>query len=106
MGDKGINRVGGTMEGREWEGGCNLRSTLTGRDRIKRENRSNGRQDRMEGNIVSLYNTTIMEVICETTQIWPILNCLPSKGRGWGGREEKKLKLKVLGKTVEYCSCH
>ena len=42
------------MEGRAWGGGSNLRSTLMGRDRIKRENRSNGGQDRMEGNIVSL----------------------------------------------------
>ena len=42
------------MEGRAQGGGCNLRSTLMGRDRIKRENRSNGGQDRMEGNIVSL----------------------------------------------------
>ena len=36
-------------DGREGIG----RSTLIGRDRIKRENRSNGGQDRMEGNIVS-----------------------------------------------------
>ena len=42
------------MEGRAWGGQSNLRSTLMGRDRIKRENRSNGGQDRMEGNIVSL----------------------------------------------------
>ena len=54
MGDKGISRVGGMIEGRAWGGGNNLRSTLMGRDRIKRENRSNGEQDRMEGNIVSL----------------------------------------------------
>ena len=42
------------MEGRAMGGGSNLKSTLLGRDRIKRENRSNGGQDRMEGNIVSL----------------------------------------------------
>ena len=42
------------MEGRAVGGGSNLRSTLLGRDRIKRENRSNEGQDRMEGNIVSL----------------------------------------------------
>ena len=42
------------IEGRAWGGGSNLKSTLLGRDRIKRENRSNGGQDRMEGNIVSL----------------------------------------------------
>ena len=35
-------------------GGSNLKSTLLGRDRVKRENRRNGGQDRMEGNIVSL----------------------------------------------------
>ena len=54
MGDKGISRVGGMMEGRAWGGGSNLRSSLMGRGRIKRENRSNGGQDRMKGNIVSL----------------------------------------------------
>ena len=42
------------MEGRPWGGRSNLKSTLLGRDRIKRENRSNGGQDRMEGNVVSL----------------------------------------------------
>ena len=39
----------------------------------------------MEG-IIVLHNTTSMEVICKTTQIWPILNCLPSQ-REWVGRE-------------------
>ena len=47
-----------------------------------------------------------MEVICKTTQIWPILNCLPSQGNGWGGRDEEKLEVNVLGTTVEYCSCY
>ena len=42
------------MEGRAMGGRSNLKSTLLGRDRIKRENRSNGRQDRIEANIVSL----------------------------------------------------
>ena len=51
--------------------------------------------------LLVLYNTTIMEVICKTTQIWPILNCWPSRGKGWRGREVKKLELKVLGSTVE-----
>ena len=43
-----------------------------------------------------------MEIFCKTTQIWPILNCLPSKGKGWGGRELKKLELKVLGSNVMF----
>ena len=42
------------MEGRAMGGGSNLKSTLLERDRIKRENRSNGGQDRIEGKIVSL----------------------------------------------------
>ena len=33
---------GGRMEGRAMGGGHNLKSTLLGRDRIKRENRSSG----------------------------------------------------------------
>ena len=41
------------MEGRTMAGGNNLKSTLLGRDKIKRENRSNAGQDRMEGIIVS-----------------------------------------------------
>ena len=41
-----------------------------------------------------------MEIICKTTQIWPILNCLYSKGKGWRGREIKKLEPKVSGSTV------
>ena len=48
------------MEGRAWGGGSNLRSTLMRRDRIKRENRSNGGQDRMEGNIISSYTTLLL----------------------------------------------
>ena len=54
MGEKGISRVREMMEGRAVGGGSNLKSTLLGRDRIKGENRSNGGQDRMEGNIVSV----------------------------------------------------
>ena len=42
------------MEGWAMGGGSNLKSTLLVRNRIKRENRSNGGHDRMEGNIVSL----------------------------------------------------
>ena len=42
------------MEGRAVGRGSNLKSTLLGRDSIKRENRNNGGQDRMEVNIVSL----------------------------------------------------
>ena len=53
MGDKGISRVGGMIEGRAWGGGCNMRSTSWGGIDSK-ENRSNGGQDRIEGNIVSL----------------------------------------------------
>ena len=41
-------------KGRAMGGGSNLKSTLLGRDRIKREKSSNGEQDRVEGNIVSL----------------------------------------------------
>ena len=54
MGEKGISRVGGMMEGRAMGGGSNLKSTFSGRDRIKRKNRSNGGQDKMNENIVSL----------------------------------------------------
>ena len=73
------------MDERAVGGESNLKSTLLGRDRIKRENRSNEGQDSMEG-IIVLHDTTIMEVICKTTQIWPILNCLPFQ-REWVGRE-------------------
>ena len=43
-----------------------------------------------------------MEIICKTTQIWPILKCLSSKGKGWRGRELKMLELKVLGPNVMF----
>ena len=53
-GGEGDKQGGAMIEGRAMGGGINFNATLMGRDRIKRENRSNGGQDRMEGNIVSL----------------------------------------------------
>ena len=40
-GREGDKQGGGMIEGRAVGGGSNLKSTLLGRDRIKRENRSN-----------------------------------------------------------------
>ena len=88
------------MEGRAMGGGSNLKSMLLGRERIKRENRSNGGQDRMEGNIVSLTQHNYYGSHLQN------YTDMPSKGNGWGGRDEEKLELNVLGTTVKYCSCH
>ena len=74
------------MEGRAVGGGSNLKSTLLERDRIKRQNRSNEEQDRMEGNIVSLTQHDYYGSHLQNYRDMAYIEFLASQ-REWVGRE-------------------
>ena len=78
------------IEGRAVGGGNNLKSTLLGRGRIKRENRSNGGQDRMEGNIVSLSQHDFYRSLFHNYTCITFIELLAfSVGMGGEGRRER-----------------